>query len=305
VRSEIFSPSRALSCVAEQGIISVDVEDYFQVGAFARTIHRDSWTSYPSRVEENTLRLLDLFDTLNVKATFFILGWVADHFPGLVRQIVARGHEPACHSYWHRLVYDLTPDQFRRDASRAKDAVEQAAGARVYGYRAPSFSITPRSTWALDLLRDLGFLYDSSIFPIRHDVYGFHDAPRGPFRLETPFGDLLEFPLATFRYARRLVLPVAGGAYLRILPRWYTRMGVRQAWREGLTVVSYVHPWEFDPSQPRLNGSAKSRLRHYSNLHKTEARLRELLTLGNFTSFRNSGLANFFPYSLIQTASTR
>lgn len=283
------------------GIISVDVEDYFQVEAFSRDINRTSWIAYPSRVEQNTLRVLDLFDELDIKATFFILGWVADYFPGLVREIVHRGHEPACHSYWHRLIYELTPEQFLRDTARAKDAIEQASGSRVYGYRAPSFSITARSSWALDALRQLGFLYDSSIFPIEHDIYGFRDAPRGPFRLETPFGDLLEFPLATFRFSRGPALPIAGGGYLRILPRWYTRMGVRRAWREGLTVVSYVHPWEFDPQQPKMNGPVRSRLRHYTNLSQTESRLRELLALGNFTGFRHSGLANFFPYSLLQT----
>jgi polysaccharide deacetylase family protein (PEP-CTERM system associated) len=291
--------------VAGQGIISVDIEEYFQVEAFARVIHRDSWSAYPSRVEQNTVRVLDLLDSLDIKATFFILGWVADRFPGLVREIVGRGHEPGCHSYWHRLVYELTPDQFRRDAVRAKNAIEQAAGGRVYGYRAPSFSITPESTWALEVLRDIGFLYDSSIFPIWHDVYGFRNTPRSPFRLTTPSGDLLEFPLTTFRLKWGPVLPVAGGGYLRILPRWYTRFGVRQAWQEGLTVVSYVHPWEFDPEPPRLNGPVRSRLRHYTNLQKTESRLRELMALGRFTSFRQSGMANFLPYTLGQMASTR
>jgi polysaccharide deacetylase family protein (PEP-CTERM system associated) len=291
--------------VVDTSIISVDVEDYFQVEAFARVIPRDSWGTYPSRVVQNTLRLLDLFDELDVKATFFILGWVADRYPHLVRRIADHGHEPACHSYWHRLVYQLTPDQFRRDTLRAKGALEQAAGARIYGYRAPSFSITPRSTWAMDVLREVGFLYDSSIFPVRHDVYGFRDAPRCPFRLETPFGELREFPLATFRLPGGTILPVAGGGYLRMLPRWYTKAGVSQAWREGLTVVSYVHPWEFDPQQPRLNGPVKSRLRHYTNLGRAETRLRELLALGRFTSFRRSGLTDFSTSSLLQTAGSR
>jgi polysaccharide deacetylase family protein (PEP-CTERM system associated) len=286
-------------------IISVDVEDYFQVEAFARVIHRDAWGAYPSRVEQNTSRLLDLFDQLHVKATFFILGWTADRFPRLVRQIVERGHEPACHSYWHRLVYRLTPDQFRRDAERAKDAIEQVAGVQIYGYRAPSFSITPSSTWALDTLREIGFLYDSSIFPVRHDVYGFRDAPRCPFRLETDCGELLEFPLATFRLPGGAVLPVAGGGYLRMLPGWYTKAGVHQAWRDGLTVVSYVHPWELDPDQPRLNGPIRSRLRHYTNLGRTESRLRELLSLGSFTSFRRSGLANFSAPSRLRMAGSQ
>jgi len=286
---------------AQPGIISVDVEDYFQVQAFADVIRRDTWSNYPSRVEESTSRVLDLFDELNVKATFFILGWVADRYPVLVRDIVKRGHEPACHSYWHRLVYQLTPEQFERDTLRAKNVIEQAAGERVYGFRAPSFSITPSSAWALDLLREIGFLYDSSVFPVRHDVYGFRNAPRFPFRLETPAGDLLELPLTTFRVGRSCVLPAAGGGYLRMLPSWYTRWAVSRAWREGLTVVSYVHPWEFDPEQPRLSGSLKSRLRHYSNLRRTEARLRYLLALGNFTSFRDSALGSFLPYSLLQT----
>jgi len=286
------------------GVISVDVEDYFQVDAFARVIPRDRWSTYPSRVEQNTARILDLFEAVNVKATFFILGWVAERFPRLVQEIVVRGHEPACHSHMHRLVYELTPAEFRADTLRAKDAVEQAAGQRICGYRAPSFSITPRSTWALDILAEVGFTYDSSVYPIRHDRYGFPGAPRFPFRLETPSGELMEFPLATFRTRRGLVLPVAGGGYLRVLPRWYTRAGIQKAWREGLTVVSYVHPWELDPDQPRLSGPLKSRLRHYTSLRKTEARLRALLSLGWFTSFRGSGLANTAPRPLLQMAST-
>ena len=288
--------------MADASILSVDVEDYFQVQAFASSIRRDSWSSYPSRIEQNTSRVLDLLDELNVKATFFVLGWVADHFTHLVRRIVDRGHEPGCHSYWHRPVFELTPAQFRRDTARAKEAIEQAAGVQLFGYRAPSFSITPRSSWALDVLRELGFLYDSSIFPIRHDVYGFPDAPRAPFRLDTAAGELLEFPLATFRPAGGPVLPVAGGGYLRMLPGWYTKAGVHRAWREGLTVVSYVHPWEFDPHQPRLNGSLKSRLRVYMNLRQTERRLRELLALGRFTSFRRRGLANLPAQRVLQAA---
>ena len=279
--------------MAPVSIISVDVEDYFQVEAFANVVPRDSWNRYPSRIEQNTARVLDLFAELNIKATFFILGWVADRFPRLVQRIISEGHEPACHSYWHRLVYSMTPAQFRTDTLRAKKAIEQAAGQPIHGYRAPSFSITPRSAWALDILRELGILYDSSIFAIRHDVYGFPNAPRRPFRLETPCGQLLEFPPATFKLHHGPVLPVAGGGYLRMLPLWFTKAGLQRAWREGLTVVSYIHPWEFDPEQPRIQAGLKSRLRHYTNLGQTERRLRELLALGQFTSFRDSGLANF------------
>jgi polysaccharide deacetylase family protein (PEP-CTERM system associated) len=275
--------------MAARGIISVDVEDYFQVHAFADIVDRGDWPNYPRRVERNTNRLLDLFDELDVKATFFILGWVAERHPGLVRRITARGHEPACHSYWHRLVYTLTPEDFREDTERAKDVIEQTAGVQVHGYRAPSFSITERSLWAFDVLAELGFRYDSSVFPIRHDLYGIRNAARRPVSVKTPSGSILEFPLATFHCRGAANLPVAGGGYLRMLPFWYTRAGVERAWRDGLPVVSYVHPWELDPDQPRLNGSFKSRLRHYTGLRRTEMRLRKLLALDRFVSFRDSG----------------
>ena len=276
--------------MSNRGILSVDVEDYFQVQAFAGVVDRSNWSEYPSRVERNTERVLDLLDERGVTATFFILGWVAEHFPGLVRNIVERGHEAACHSYWHRLVYNLSPAEFQEDTLCAKIAIEQAAGVAVYGYRAPSFSITPRSKWALDVLAECGFLYDSSIFPIRRALYGFPGAPRGPFRIETQSGAIMEFPLATFCWKCGPNLPVAGGGYLRTLPAWYTRAGVRSTWREGRPVVCYIHPWELDPGQPRIRGSLVARFRHYNHLSQTEERLRDLLSLGRFTSFRDSGL---------------
>lgn len=282
----------AMNC---RNIISVDVEDYFHVEAFSDIVDRGRWGTYESRVEANTRRILDLFDRSRVKGTFFILGWVAERYPHLVRQIVDAGHEPGCHSFWHRLIYKLTPDEFREDTLRAKNCIEQAAGQPVYGYRAPSFSVTARSAWALDVLADLGFRYDSSVFPVKHDTYGVPDAPRGPFSVNTSAGPITEFPMATFRFGRSPNLPVAGGGYLRIFPYWYTKAGVERAWNEGLPVVSYVHPWEFDPEQPRLNGRFKSRLRHYTNLAKTEVRLRKLMGLGEFTSFRDSGLGESAP----------
>jgi polysaccharide deacetylase family protein (PEP-CTERM system associated) len=278
-----------------RSIISVDVEDYFHVEAFAGIIDRGTWGDYTSRVERNTERVLDILDDCHVTGTFFILGWVAERYPNLVHRIAERGHEPACHSYWHRLVYKLTPEEFREDTLLAKNWIEQAAGMQVYGYRAPSFSITSRSAWALDALAQLGFRYDSSVFPVKHGVYGVPGAPRHPFRVETPFGPIVEFPMATFRLSLGPNLPVAGGGYLRMLPYWYTRTGVDRAWREGLPVVSYVHPWELDPEQPRLNAPLKSRMRHYTNLKGTEARLRRLLTLDRFSSFRDSGLAESAP----------
>lgn len=274
-----------------QNVISVDVEDYFQVEAFSRVIKRSDWGGFPSRVEANTRRLMDLFDERGVKATFFILGWVARRYPQIVREIVNRGHEPACHSYWHRLIYNLSPDEFRRDTALAKDCIEQTAGQKVFGYRAPCFSITNRCQWAVDILSDLGFRYDSSIFPIKHEWYGIADAPRKPFQISTSSGLLTEYPMATFSFGRTPNFPVGGGGYLRMLPSWYTRLGMHRAWREGITVITYVHPWEIDPEQPRMNGSLKSRFRHYTNLEKTQERLSNLLAMGEFQPFcRSNGV---------------
>jgi polysaccharide deacetylase family protein (PEP-CTERM system associated) len=270
-------------------VISVDVEDYFHVEAFSDVVHRDQWNCYSSRVEQNTQRVLDLFDECGVKGTFFVLGWVAERYPALVRRIVERGHEAACHSYWHRLIYDLTPHEFREDTRRAKNEIEQAGGQAVKGYRAPSFSIVKRSLWALEILAEEGFTYDSSVFPVRHDTYGIPDAPRAPYRVETPSGPVMEYPMTTFRMGGQTNLPVAGGGYLRIFPFWYTRLGVRKAWREGLPVIVYLHPWEIDTAQPRLAGRFKSRLRHYTNLSMMEKKIRAVLQLGQFAAFRDRG----------------
>lgn len=272
-------------------VFSVDVEDYFHVEAFSDIVPRSAWETYVCRVEPNTQRILELLDRHNTKATFFVLGWVAERYPGLVRQIAAAGHELACHSYWHRLIYALDPSEFRADTIRAKDLIEQAAGRAIYGYRAPSYSITAKSLWALDILADLGFTYDSSIFPIRHDVYGIPDAPRAPFRIHTASGPLVEYPITTFRLGAYRNMPVGGGGYLRIFPYWYTSYGVSKAGEDGLPLILYIHPWEVDPEQPRLPGRFKSRLRHYTNLSKTYARLDKLLTSRPFTSFSESPLA--------------
>jgi polysaccharide deacetylase family protein (PEP-CTERM system associated) len=271
-------------------VLSVDVEDYFHVEAFSDIVDRNTWDSYPSRVENNTRRVLDLFDESSVKGTFFILGWVAERFPQLVREIVQRGHEPACHSYWHRPIFRLKPEEFREDTLRAKNCIEQIAGEAVYGYRAPSFSVTADSLWGLDILAEAGFTYDSSIFPIHHDVYGIPTAPRAPFTVDTAAGPLLEYPVTTFHFLGPN-LPVGGGGYLRMLPYWYTRLGAARARAESLPLIVYLHPWEVDPEQPVLPGRWKSRLRHYTNLNKTADRLRKLLRSAPFASFRESGLA--------------
>ena len=224
-------------------VLTVDVEDYFQVEAFADRVSRESWDEWPSRVVANTERVLDLLDRRQARATFFFLGWVAAKFPALVRQVHGRGHELACHSYWHRPVSKLTPEEFRQDLRLARQAIEQAGGTRVLGYRAPTWSITREAAWALDILAEDGFAYDSSIYPIRHDLYGDPGAPRFPHTLSK----LTEFPPVTLR-AFGTNFPAARGGYLRILPQWYTHLALRQYARaDGRAVVVYFHPWELDP----------------------------------------------------------
>jgi polysaccharide deacetylase family protein (PEP-CTERM system associated) len=273
-----------------RNVLSVDVEDYFHVSAFSGVVRSSDWDRYPSRVEANTRRVLDLLQECGVQGTFFFLGWVAERRPALVREVAARGHEIGCHSYWHRLIYQQNAKEFREDTRRSKDVIEQAAGAALHGYRAPSYSITSGSLWALDVLAETGFTYDTSIFPIRHDVYGIPGAPRHPFRIATPSGVIVEYPMTTFRLLGGPNFPVGGGGYLRLFPFWYTRLGLRRALAEGIPLITYIHPWELDPWQPRLRGRLRSRLRHYGNLSHTQDRLRRLLGMAGFSSFRDSGL---------------
>jgi polysaccharide deacetylase family protein (PEP-CTERM system associated) len=258
--------------------MSVDVEDYFQVSAFDGIVRRSDWADMESRVCANTERLLDIFDEFEVRSTFFVLGWVAERHPQLVERIAARGHEIASHGYAHRLVYDQTLAAFRDDVRRAKHLLEEAAGQPVHGYRAPSYSITARSLWALDVLIEEGYTYDASIFPIRHDRYGIPIAPRQPFLIERGDRVLMEVPGSTIRVGP-VNLPIAGGGYFRILPYEWTRRGIARLNRvEQRAAVFYLHPWEIDPDQPRLRAGWLSRFRHYRNLRKTEPRLRALLT---------------------------
>lgn len=266
--------------------MSVDVEDYFMVEAFAGSISRDIWKTWPSRVVKSTRRILDLFDEYNVKGTFFFVGWVAKQFPELVRDVHSRGHELACHSYWHRTVYSLKPNEFREDTRAAVAAIEDAAGVKVSGYRAPSWSITRNCLWALEILSEEGFTYDSSIYPIYHDLYGVPGAERFPYQLNCQNGkNLKEYPPATVRVLGQN-LPAAGGGYLRILPLSYTHWVFRKfetQYHERLVV--YVHPWEVDPEQPRIPGSLRSKFRHYTNLRSMETRLERLLARYAFGPF--------------------
>ncbi len=280
------SPQVAPRCPTH--VLSVDVEDYFQVEAFADRVGRQTWDQWPSRVVANTQRLLDLFDARQVKGTFFFLGWVAHRFPALVKEVHGRGHELACHSFWHRTVYSLQPEEFRHDTRQARDAIEQAAGIRVVGYRAPTWSITGRCLWALDILAEEGFVYDSSIYPIHHDLYGVPGAQRFAYTHVCNNGrELREFPPSTVRILG-LTLPAGGGGYLRVFPMSYTRMAFERFQNEyRQPMIVYLHPWEVDPEQPRIPGKLRSRFRHYTNLERTEGRLDALLRRYRFHRFQD------------------
>lgn len=270
--------------------LTIDVEDYFQVNAFAGHIRQDQWHSYPLRVEGNTRRILDLLDSFSITATFFILGWVAERLPALTKEIHRRGHEIACHGYGHELLYVIGPERFRSDIRRSKNILEDQCGERVHGYRAPSYSITGKSLWALDILVEEGFTYDSSIFPVIHDTYGIPDAERFPHTVQTGAGALVEFPLTTLPLQlgwKHVRLPIAGGGYLRLLPVGIIRRGITAInVREQQPAVLYFHPWEIDPGQPRIKAGMKSCFRHYLNLDKTEGKLSHLFARFSFAPMK-------------------
>ncbi|MBS0377876.1 MAG: DUF3473 domain-containing protein [Proteobacteria bacterium] len=269
----------------QQNAFTVDVEDYFHVAALSSAIPRDSWGSRELRVEANVERLLTILSDHDVQATFFVLGWLAERTPALVQRIAAAGHEIACHGYSHQLVYRQTPQEFREETVRAKGFLEDTIGHAVHGYRAASFSVTRQSLWALDVLIDAGFRYDSSIFPIHHDLYGIPGATPEPHRVSAPSGrTLAEFPMSAASYLG-VQVPVSGGGYFRILPYWLTRAGLTQInERRGRPFAFYLHPWELDTGQPRIKVGAFSRFRHYTNLSRCEARLRRVLKDFAFTS---------------------
>lgn len=266
---------------------TVDVEDYFQVSGFEDSIPRDAWNSFESRVVANTRRLLDLLAEHCVRGTFFVLGWIARREPQLVREIRAAGHELGSHSYWHRLIYRLSPEEFRQDLRDSIAAIEDAAGVAVTSYRAPSFSITNKSLWALEILAEEGITVDSSIVPTRHDRYGIPDANPELHTYQSPAGGIREFPPTIARIAGCNV-PIAGGGYFRLYPWWFTQTMLRQVQQQSRQLMFYVHPWEVDPNQPRLNaGSHLNRFRHYVNLKTTLSKLGLLLD-----SFRWSTISN-------------
>lgn len=267
-----------------QNALTIDVEDYFQVAALAEAIDPAHWHAMEYRVEENTDRLLALFAEKQVIGTFFVLGWVAEKSPALIRRIAAAGHEVACHGFSHQLVYNQTPTVFRQETRRAKALLEHQVQRPVNGYRAASYSITAASRWALDVLVEEGFTWDSSIFPVRHDRYGMPGSPRWPHQLTTDAGaQLVEFPLTTLKLGNYM-LPIAGGGYFRLYPYFFSRWGLAQSNRQHEPFIFYLHPWEIDPGQPRVKVKWFSRFRHYNNLAHCEARLRQLLTDFEFTT---------------------
>lgn len=266
---------------------SVDVEDYYQVAALAPAVPRETWAQRESRVERNTQVLLDLLAERGICGTFFILGCVAERHPSLVKRIAAAGHEIASHGFSHRLIYAQSPAEFREETTRSKCLLEDLCGAAVIGYRAASFSITRRSLWALDVLIDLDFRYDSSIFPIRHDRYGIPGASAELGAVAAPSGrTLAEFPMSAAKLFG-VKIPVSGGGYFRLLPYWLTRRGLAQINRTyGRPFTFYLHPWEVDPGQPRIEVGWLSRFRHYTNLDRCEPRLKRLLGEFRFGTMR-------------------
>ncbi|MDQ7837633.1 MAG: DUF3473 domain-containing protein [Thermodesulfobacteriota bacterium] len=318
--------------------LTIDVEDYFQVHAFSSVINPPDWDNYESRVEGNTYRILEMLSNPcgavipahhsslithhSIKATFFILGWIAEKYPKLIREIAGQGHEIASHGYRHELVTNQCPDEFRADVAKTKKILEDITGEEVVGYRASTYSITRKTLWALKILAEEGYKYDSSIFPVHHDVYGFPDAPRFPFKVclngnvqtvqsfavKNSFkrandsnisNAIWEFPISTIRLLRQNI-PIAGGGYFRLFPYWLVKRLLGHINRtEQRSFIFYLHPWEFDPGQPKIdNAPLKSRVRHYLNLDKVEGRFKTLLSDFNFVPIR--GLMDKKPFASLR-----
>jgi len=266
---------------------TVDVEEYFQVSALEPFVARSTWETTPSRLAIGTRLLIELLAEAGAQGTFFVLGWVAKYHPGLVREIADAGHEIASHGWGHERVTTLTSEQFRASVRDSKDALEDLSGSPVFGYRAPSFSIVRGGEWALDILAEQGYRYDSSLFPVRRRGYGFAGGARDPHRLDRPAGFLEELPPATVRYGPA-VLPAGGGAYFRLFPYSFVRSAFVAAEQRGAPATFYIHPWELDPEQPRLAVPVTTRIRHYGGLRRTVPRLRRLLQEFDFQTIADS-----------------
>lgn len=257
--------------------MSVDVEDYFQVSAFEPYIDKNQWDSIEHRVEQNTNKILDVLAEFNTKATFFTLGWIAERYPAIIKRIVDEGHELACHGYEHIRVTEQTPEQFRLDIIRTKKVLEDLGGKEIKGYRAASYSINSKNLWAHQVLAEEGFAYSSSIYPVKHDLYGIPDAPRFTYN-PLDNSEFLEIPISTVKFGNKNI-PCGGGGFFRFYPYFFSKWAFRKINNNNHSAIFYCHPWEIDPEQPKQVGlSFKTRFRHYLNLHKMEQRLRYLLT---------------------------
>jgi len=258
---------------------TVDVEDYFHVAALSKAVNPKDWDTYECRVVQNTNKILQLLDDSSQTATFFVLGWVAARYPNLVKEIHSCGHEIASHGMSHQLIYNQSIDEFRKETVDSKSLLEDLIQSEILGYRAATYSITNKSLWALDILYEAGYKYDSSIFPMRHDKYGIPDVNHLPHILTTPSGyKLVEFPISVLK-RKLMVVPIAGGGYFRLFPYNFTKWGLQQSNNANQPFVFYIHPWELDPEQPQIEGIGRfSKFRHYNNLNKCEIRLKKLLS---------------------------
>jgi polysaccharide deacetylase family protein (PEP-CTERM system associated) len=288
--NNLFYPSPDLNYATLENmknVLTIDVEEWFQVEALSEAIDFERWESFKGRLFPNLLKILALLREKEVKATFFVLGWVAERFPDLVLMIRQEGHEIASHGYAHQLVYQQDEKSFEEDVSKSKEILEDIIGEKVIGYRAPSFSITPDCFWAYNILAKLGIKYDSSIFPVKHLVYGIPSAPRFPFTINLDNGKkIMEFPLSTVRIIR-FNFPVAGGGYLRLFPYVYTRWAIKKLNKQGQRAIVYFHPWEIDPHQPKQKVRLSNRIRHYTNLSIMESRIERLLNDFEFSSIKD------------------
>lgn len=266
-------------------LLTVDLEEWFVVDILSERFTTDMWDELPAKVIQNSYRLLELFGRYQTPTTWFVLGWIADRYPQLIREIYDQGHEIACHSFYHRRVDTLTPEEFRKDTERAVEAIVKATGVRPLGYRAPSWSINPSIPWAFEILADLEFEYDSSIFPIKHDIYGAPDAPRKIFKMQLESGrTLYEVPASTFRLLGKN-LPIAGGGFLRHAPYWYSRLMIRKLNQQGQPAVVYIHPWETDPQPPVVEGlSFFQKYRSYGATALMYHKIERLLNDFSFTA---------------------
>jgi len=270
-----------------KNFLTIDVEDYFQVGNFQKVIKYSDWDNYESRVVGNTDEILSVLDSKRVKATFFILGWIAERFPEIVKRIHNQGHEVASHGYSHKLIYMQGPQNFREDIKKSKAILEDIIGELILGYRAPCYSITKKSVWALNILMEEGFKYDSSLFPIRHDKGGLLEAKRYPYKIYNHEKCLQEMPLSTFRLLNQNI-PFSGGGYFRLLPYSLIKGVVNDINKQGHPVVFYIHPWELDPEQPKIKAGFLNNFRHYVNIPKTKDKISKLLDDFEFKLMRDT-----------------